>query len=237
MRSRVGVLSVLLLALFAATLPASPGLPPSVLALVPGDRRAEVEKILGNPTFVRGLDFTALADLGVYTYLLDHPDLNAALARALGIAPYELVRIGPRQYRGEDGSGNVGTIEVFRTEGHERVFMERGVSSGWWFGEIGGRVVALVVFAPEAESVRGTVTVWARIDQGLVDRSLRLLGPMLGGFLNRKLREQFNIAVRVAESAAQHPDQFCPLLGAVSEASPDEWQALAGLAGCWRAEG
>ncbi len=234
--SMVGVLSILLLVLFAAALSASTGVSQKLLMLIPGDRRPEVENILGNPTFVRTLDFTVPADMQVYTYLLDHSDLNAALAKSLGIAHYEVVRIGPGHYRGTDGNGNVGTIEVFRDEGHERVFLERGVSSGWWFGDIGGRVVALVDYTLESERVRGTVTVWARIDQGVVDHLLRALRPMLGGFLDRKLREQFAIPTRVAEAAAQHPDQFCPLLGAVSEGSSDERQALSGLAGCWRAE-
>jgi len=236
MRSMVGILSLLLLVFFAAALTASQDLPPSLLVAVPGDQRPEVENILANPTFVRGLDFAAFADLQVYTYLLDHPDLNAALAQALGIAHYKVVRLGPGHDRGTDGNGNVGTIEVFRDEGHERAFLEQGVSSGWWFGDIGGRVVALIVFAPEAEGVRGTVTVWARIDQGLVDHLLRRLKPMLGGFLDRKLREQFDIPTRVAEAAAQHPNQFCSHLWAVSEGSSDERQALGGLAGCWRAE-
>ena len=230
----VAVLSILLL-LFAVTLYASSSLAPSILEVVLGHRRVEVEEMVENPTFVRRLDFEVLADVQVYTYLLDHPDLNAALARALGIAPYEVVRIGPGQYHGDDGGGNEGTIEVFRAEGNDRAFIERGVSSGWWFGEIGGRVVALVAFSTE-EGVRGTVTVWAQIDQGVVDRLLRILKPMLGGLLDRKLREQFNIAVRVAEVSAQHAGQFCPLLETVSGGSPDERQALAGLAGCKRVD-
>jgi len=235
-RSSVAVISILLLALFAAAPFASTGVSQKLLMLIPGDRRPEVENILGNPTFVRTLDFTVPADMQVYTYLLDHSDLNAALAKSLGIAHYEVVRIGPGHYRGTDGNGNVGTIEVFRDEGHERVFLERGVSSGWWFGDIGGRVVALVDYTLESERVRGTLTVWARIDQGLVDHLLRALRPMLGGFLDRKLREQFDIPTRVAETAAQHPDHFCPLLEEGSEGSADDRHALAGLAGCWRAE-
>lgn len=237
MRFRVGALSASLLVFFAAALYASPDLPARILALVPGDRRAEVGEIVANPTFVRVLEFEARADLRVYTYLLDHPDLNAALGRALGIASYRVVHIGPRQYRGNDGSGNVGTIEVLSDEGQERAFMERGLSPGWWFGEIKGRVVALIGFSSEGERVRGTVTLWARIDQGFVDRLLRLLEPMVGGFLDWKLREQLSIAFRVAETASQHTGQFCPLLGELSGDSPDERQALAGLAGCWRVEG
>jgi hypothetical protein len=231
------ILSILCLVSLPGVLYASPDLPSSLRALVPEDRRAEVQEILADPTFNRELAFVVHANLQVFTYLLDHPDLNAALARALHIAPYEVVRSGPGQYRGADADGNAGTIEVFGAEGHERVFVERGVSSGWWFGEIGGRVVALVAFAPEADSVRGTVTVWARIDQGFVDGLLRFLKPFLGGLLDRKLKEQFSIPERVAEAAAQHPDRFCPLLGAVSDGSPEERQALAGLAGCLRVEG
>ncbi len=235
--SMVGVLSILLLVLFAAALSANPGLPPNLGALVPDDRRPEIEKIVANPTFVRRLDFQVLADGRVYAFLLDHPDLNAALARALGIAPYQVVNIGPGQYRGDDGGGNVGTVQVFSASGHARAFLESGVSPGWWFGDIGGRVIALVVFSTEEESVRGTVTVWARIDQGVVDHLLRVLKPMLGGFLDRKLREQFGIAARVSEAAAQHPDHFCPLLEESSGGSPDARQALGELAGCWLAEG
>ena len=232
MRSTARSLTVLLLGLFAAAVYASPGLPSNLLALIPGDRSAEVGEILADPTFVRGLDFETPADLQVYTYLLDHPDLNAALAQALGVASYRVVRIGPRQYRGDDGGSNAGTIEVFSAEGHERAFLERGVSSGWWFGEIEGRVLALIVLSTEGEGVRGTATVWAHIDHGVVDRLLRLLQPMLGGFLDRKLREQFSIPARVAEAAYQHPGEFCSLLGALSGGSPAEREALAGLAGC-----
>ncbi len=39
--------------------------------------------------------------------------------------------------------------------------MERGVSSGWWFGDIEGHVVAAVAFSVEGDRVRGQVTIWA----------------------------------------------------------------------------
>ena len=71
--SMVGLLSILLLVLFAAGLSANPGLPPNLSALVPDDRRVEIEKILANPTFVRRLDFQVLADGRVYAFLLDVP--------------------------------------------------------------------------------------------------------------------------------------------------------------------
>ena len=89
-----------------------------------------------------------------------------------------------------------------------------------------------MAFSTDEVSVHGTVTVWARIDRGAVDRLLRLLQPGPGGFLDRKLREQFNVAAKVAEAAARHPERICPLIEAGSQDSPDERHALAALAGC-----
>ena len=232
MRSMIGLATILLLLCCAVTGSASSDLPPTLSSLVPGDRRAEVESILEDPTFVRQLDFQVCADVRVYTFLLDHPDLNADLARALGVAPYEMVKVAPGKYFGNDGAGNVGTVEVFGGMEPVRVFLEKGVSPGWSFGDIAGRVVALLTFSPEEQRVRGTVTVWARIDQGAVDVLLRVFRPMLGGFLDRKLREQFNVAAAVAESAAQHPDRVCPVLESGAGTSVDDRDALARLAGC-----
>jgi hypothetical protein len=223
-----------LLLIVPAALDAGPGAPFTILKQVPADRRAEVAEIVADPTFVRTLEFKAAADPRVFTYLLDHPDVNAALARALGIASYRVVRIGPGRYQGEDGGGNVGTIEVFATEGTQQAVLERGVSSGWWFGDLAGRVVVLIAVVPAGDRVRGRVTVWARIDQGMVDRLLRLLKPMLSGFLDRKLREQLAIPFRVAEDAARDADQFCFQFAALPGESRTEGQALSGLAGCDR---
>ncbi|HWU41681.1 MAG TPA: hypothetical protein VN203_28830, partial [Candidatus Acidoferrum sp.] len=137
--------SVLCLVLIVpAAIHASPAMPSAILEQVPGDRRAEVEEVLAAPTFVRTLKFTAAADSRVFTYLLDHPDLNAALARSLGIAAYRVAHTGPGRYQGVDDSGNRGSIEVFGPQRAERVVLDRGISPGWWFGDLAGRVVALV---------------------------------------------------------------------------------------------
>ena len=226
------VLAGALLLGFAGAIQACPASPCQVLAQVPEDRRAEVEEVLAAPTFVRTLHLETFADLPVLMYLLDHPDVNAALARALGIAPYRAVRIGPGRYEADDGAGNTGTIEIFGTEGPQRVLLERGISHGWGFGDIGGRVVALVAFSADGERLRGDVTVWARIDQGVVAAVLRLLTPMLGGFLDGKLQEQFGLTIRVAEDAVHDTAHFCQRLVGISDRASEQRQTLAGMAAC-----
>ncbi len=227
-----------LLVLWAAAAAAATGLPrEAVLERVPLARRSEVREIMADPTFVRTVHLEAVADPEVFIYLLDHPDLNSALGRGLQIAPARLARVGPGRYEGDDGEWNSGTLEVLWAEGDRRAFLEQGVSRGWWFGDIAGRVVAVTGFSREGRQLRGEVEVWAKIDQGVVDRLLRFLAPMLGGFLDHKMREQFGIAFRVAERAADDPDRFCSGLAGLAEGSSEDREELAGLAGCPRPAG
>ena len=190
----------------------------AVLEQVAPARHDEVREILADPTFVGRLRLEAVATPQVFIYLLDHPDINTALARALQIAPTRLWRVGPGRYQGDDGEWNAGTLDVLSAEGDRRVFLEQGVSRGWWFGEVAGRVVAAVDFSGEGDRIRGEVQVWAKIDHGVLDRLLRVVAPVLGGLLDRKLEEQFGITFRVAEHARRDPARFCQLLAEIPRA-------------------
>ncbi len=204
----------------------------AVLEQVVSVRQDEVREILTDPTFVRRLRLEAVANPQVFIYLLDHPDITTALARILQIAPTRLWRVGPGQYQGKDGDWNAGTLEVLAADGDRRVFLEQGVSRGWWFGDVAGRVVAAVDLSSEGDRIRGEVTVWAKIDHGALDRLLRMAAPVLGGFLDRKLEEQFGITFRVAERASRDTPRFCHFLAVVPDGSREERQALASAAAC-----
>jgi hypothetical protein len=204
----------------------------AVLAQVPPVRHDEVQEILADPTFVARLRLEVVANPQVFIYLLDHPDINSALARALQIAPIRLSRVGPGRYQGDDGEWNSGTLDVLSAEGDRRVFLEQGVSRGWWFGSVAGRAVAAVDLSREGDRIRGEVQVWAKIAPGVLDRFLRVVAPVLGGLLDRKLQEQFGITFRVAEHASRDPARFCQFLAGIPEGSRDERQTLASAAAC-----
>jgi len=218
--------------LWAAAAGASEPSESAVLAQVAAVRHDEVRQILADPTFVRRLGLEAVASPQVFLYLLDHPDITTALGRALQLAPTRLWRVGPGHYQGDDGEWNSGTLEVLAAAGDRRVFLEQGVSRGWWFGAVAGRVVAAVDFSREGDRIRGEVEVWAKIDQGAVDRLLRMAAPVLGGFLDHKLEEQFGITFRVAEHARREAARFCQLLAVTPDGSLEERQTLTRVAAC-----
>ena len=204
----------------------------AVLAQVAAVRQDEVRQILADPTFVARLRLEAVVTPPVFIYLLDHPDINSALARALQIAPTRLWPVGPGRYQGDDGEWNSGTLDVLAAAGDRRVFLEQGVSRGWWFGVVAGQVVAAVDLSWEGDRIRGEVQVWAKIDPGALDRLLRMVAPVLRGFLDHKLEEQFGITFRVAEHARREPARFCQLLAVIPDGSLEERQTLARVAAC-----
>jgi hypothetical protein len=211
---------------------ANVSLPQAALEQFSAVQHVEVQAILASPTFVAHHRLETVAHPEVIRRLLDYPDITSGLARALHLAPTRLWRVGPGRYQGNDGEWNSGTLEVLWAEGDRRVFLEQGVSRGWWFGDVGGRVVAAMQISQEAERTRGEVEVWARIDAGVLDRVLRMTAPLLKGFLSRKLDEQFGMTFRVAEYATRDPVRFCDLLAVLSDGLFTERQSLAGVAGC-----
>ncbi len=204
----------------------------AVLEQVSPDRHDEVQEILADPTFVAHLQMETDASPQVFIFLLDHPDIDSALARALQIAPNRLWRVGPGRYQGDDGAWNSGTLEVLSAEGDRRVFLAQGVSHGWWFGDVEGRVVGAVDLAREGDQIRGEVEVWAKIDHGVLDRLLRVVAPVIGGLLDRQLEAQFGVTFRVAEHASHDTARFCHALAVIPDGSPEERQTLASVAAC-----
>ena len=204
----------------------------AVLEQVSPVRQDEVREIVGDPTFVAHLQMETDASPQVFIYLLDHPDINCALARALQIAPTRLRRVGPGRYQGDDGAWNSGTLEVLSAEGDRRVVLAQGVSRGYWFGDVAGRVVAAVALAREGDRLRGEIAVWAKIDHGVLDRLLRIVAPVIKGLLDSQLEKQYGITFRVAEHASHDTARFCHALAVIPDGSREERQTLASLAAC-----
>jgi hypothetical protein len=218
--------------LWAAAASANEPSPQAVLEQVSPDRHDEVEEILAHPTFVARLQMETDASHQLFIFLLDHPDINCALARALQIAPTRLRRVGAGRYQGDDGAWNSGTLEVLSAAGDRRVVLAKGVSRGYWFGDVAGRVVAAVSLARDGDRIRGEIVVWATVDHGVLDRLLRVVAPVIGGLLDSQLKKQYGITFRVAEHATHDTARFCHALAVIPDGSREERQTLASVAGC-----
>ncbi len=179
---------------------------------------------------VRGLNFRSHEP--VFLYLVDHPDLAAAAARALGVAKYRIERRSDGTYWGDDARGAKGIIEVVYADSHKRVVHAQGTYDTKWLPTIHARIVLILEFehrngADGQSRVTNDLKGYLRMDNAFLDALARLVGPIVGSTVDRKVARTFAIAGKVSERAYDDPAGF---LQALRNAPDVDRRHLAALA-------
>jgi len=181
---------------------------------------------------VRGLTFRSHES--VFLYFLDHPDFAAAVARALGVAHYQVAARPDGTYWGDDARGAQGIIEVVYADPHKRVVHAQGTYDTKWLPTIRARVVLVLEFehhtAADGRSyVTNDVTGYLRVDNRFLEALARLVGPIVIGAVDRKVARTCGIAAKVSERAYDDPDGFLEDLRKAPEVDRQRLAALAAL--------
>ena len=195
-----------------ATEPWPSFLPPRVT--FPPVIAAGVERVWRRPTITRRVEGEqAQAPFDLYVALIDAPEVTAAAARHLKLARYEARRLGDDWYQAEDGAGARGEYHVLVRERTRRVMFSHGSHRGRILGTITGAALTEIHFEPQGGHVVQGLTAWVLIENRFVAAMARLLVPLFGQVVDRKLQEAFRVTARVAEWAASRPGEFCQWLG------------------------
>ena len=183
---------------------------------------------------VRGLTFRSHES--VYLYFLDHPDFAAAVARALGVAHYQVAARPDGTYWGDDARGAQGIIEVVYADPHKRVVHAQGTYDTKMLPTLRARGVMVLEFehhtAADGRSyVTNDVTGYLRVDNRFLEALARLVGPIVIGAVDRKVARTCGIAAKVSERAYDDPDGFLEDLRKAPEVDRQRLAALAALLG------
>lgn len=201
-------------------------------ATLPAAIATGVEQAWGRPTFTRHVDGErARAPFDLYVALVDAPEVTAAGARRLGLARYDVRRLGPGWYHADDGAGAQGEYHVLARERTRRVMFSRGHHVGRLLGTITGVALTDLRFEPHGGEVAQRLTAWVVIDNRLAAMLARIFIPLFGQVADRKLQDAFRVTARVAEWAAIHPTEFCKWLGGEAALGEARRPVLA-AAGC-----
>lgn len=174
---------------------------------------AEVERAWRQPTLVRSAAAEPVpVRLERYLAFVDAPDITAAAARHLGLAPYEVEALGEDWYRADDRDGATGVYRVLVRDGGRRVVLSWGTHRGSLLGTIRGHALSVMSFEASGEGTVPRLTAHVVIDHPVASRLARLLAPLFGGLVDRKLTEGFRVTARVAEWALADPARFCAWL-------------------------
>lgn len=183
---------------------------------------------------VQGLTFRSHEP--VFLYFLDHPDFAAAAARALKVAQYRVEQRSGDTYWGDDARGAKGIFEVVYADPHKRVVYAQGTYETGWLPTIYARIVLVLDFehhsGPDGQSLVTTdLKGYLRVDNPFLNVLARLVGPIVGSAVDRKVARTFGIAAKVSEQVYSDPQGFLRTLRQAPDIDPRHLAALAARLG------
>jgi len=179
---------------------------------------------------VQGLTFRSREP--VFVYLLDHPVFATAVARALRVAEYRAEQLPDGTYWGDDARGAKGIIDIVYADPRKRVIYARGTYDRKWLPTIHARLVLILEFehttgADGQPRATNDLTGYLRVDDPILGALARLVGPLVGGAVDRKVARTFGVAGRVSERAYDDPAGFLQALQGHPDVDRRDLAALA----------
>ena len=165
----------------------------------------------------------------IFTFLLDHPDFAAAVARALRLGKYQ-VEARDGGYWGDDTRGARGLMRVLYADAGRRLMHLDGMYEGRGLPTIRGQMLLLVEFDHQDDPKGGTrvevsITGHVRLDTPLVGPvallATTLARPAVERAVDRKVRRFFDTVARVSRWAHDQPQEFWAALDGHPEIRQD----------------
>lgn len=171
----------------------------------------DLAALLADYTFRRTVATSGeVLDPHLHEFLLNRPDIGAALARLQGLGAYRVRRTGPAIFEGTDGEGAAAVLRIIEAAPGRRVFHARGGYVRRFFPDVTGEAVVLLTTRYDevggGHLAHGRLTVYARLDNHLIGWLLRLLLPFIGKVLDEKIAKAFVSESRAVEQLAENPD-------------------------------
>jgi hypothetical protein len=179
------------------------------LATAPPPVENQVREIRGHPTLAHTVSgLRVKSHLPLYEFLLAHPDITAALARALDAATYQVSRDGENGYRGQDGKGAEGHFMLVEQGEGRRVFFAQGTYKKPLLPTIAGRLVLILEYrtdGAEEARIENRVQGFVQIDTAIVGTLAKIARPLVKRSLDKKVHHLFEKVNRLVAAASANP--------------------------------
>lgn len=203
---------------FAQAIGARPrGLPVPISAL-PAAVRNDVAKIVQHPTLTSHGPAEELP-VGIYAWLLDHPDRAAVAWQRLGIPCSEIKNLGQGRFGWTDGQGSQITWQAVWKSETERVWFAEGQAKlGPMAPAVPLRAVAVLRHPRRLTShgktvVAHEVDVYAQTDSKAAALMTRLLGPTAPRLADQAASQLLLFFSGLTRYFERYPEDIQPLLG------------------------
>lgn len=151
--------------------------------------------------------------LELANFLLDHPDVSAAIVRAHKIAPYTITMRGPRRSWADDGEGTRGLITLVRRGERDRLYYGDGTHESSVFPSIRAEAAIAMTLKPLArpgcpDAVETSFDVYVRLKNPVLSGLVKTLRAFVGKTVVRKFGKAFLVADKVGRLMAERPDEL-----------------------------
>jgi hypothetical protein len=189
--------------LLSATTRALPAPPPPV--------ENQVREIREHPTLAHTVSgLRVKSGLPLYEFLLAHPDITAALGRALGAATYQVSPDGENGFQGQDGKGAQGHFMLVEQGEGRRVFFARGSYKKPLVPTIRGRLVLVLEYRTDGAGkavIENRVQGFVQIDTPIVGALAKIARPLVKRSLDKKVHHLFQKVDRLLDAALADPSE------------------------------
>ena len=169
----------------------------------------------------------------LYEYLLNRPPLIASLTERLGLGAYEFHDRGPNQYWVNDGEGTQGLLTLVYEDSTHRIYHIDGFHEGQVFPMVRAKAAVFMhltpVTTPEGYSVVQTsLMAYTKLDGSILAGLVRILRPLVGEAVTRKLSRGFDVTNQLGAAIAQDRDRVAQQASLVPWLTTAELQTFIG---------
>jgi hypothetical protein len=169
----------------------------------------------------------------LYEYLLDRPPLIASLTERLGLGAYQFTTRDPNQYWVNDGEGTQGLLSLVYQDPTHRIYHIDGYHEGQIFPMVRAKAAVFMnltpIITPDGlPAVQTSLVAYTKLDATLLAGLVRLLRPLIGEAVTRKLSRGFEVTNQLGAVIAQDRDRVIQQASLVPWLSMAELQTLVG---------
>ncbi len=170
----------------------------------------------------------------LYEYLLDRPPLIASLTERLGLGAYQFTAREPNQYWVNDGEGTQGLLKLVYQDPSHRIYHIDGYHEGQVFPMVRAKAAVFMHIAPATTpdgypAVQTSIRAYTHLDDGLLAGLVRILRPLAGEAVTRKLSRGFEVTNQLGAAIAQDRDRVARQASMIPWLNPNDLHSLIGL--------
>jgi hypothetical protein len=185
---------------------------------IPTDKLSEsgqqkVASVLKQISIFRRLPTQVIeCDPNLYLFLIEHPEMVVNMWEVMDVSDMKLEKVGPDQYKMNDGAGTIGKVEMlWHTHDLHVMFAEGAYSGPMFAGAVKGRCL-LVLKTGYVRETNGKYYITCRLDTFIqlenvgLEFVARTFQPMIGKTADHNFRETAAFMAMISRSAeVQHP--------------------------------